>query len=119
MTANILLTNNFREAGLGELCVNLWCHAREHDMYALLPPHQAEICEIVNTCRVNERHLPHPYYPHLWPVSECRHNIFETVACTKEIRTVDLVHLHTLGDDKVLKVAMLHTAVFLVGVYLF
>ena len=116
MTANILCANNVLEACLGELGIYFLSHTREYNLYALFLAHEAEVCKVVYTRRVNERYLTHPYNPDFWPVAECCHYFLEAVAGTEEIWAIYLVHLYTLGNGEMLEVAKLQTALFLIRI---
>ena len=55
----------------------------------------------MHTRGVNERHLTHADDAHLGAAAHVSHHFLELVADSKEIRAVDLVHLHAFGDDEV------------------
>ena len=55
----------------------------------------------MDTRRVYKRHLTHTDDAHLRTVAEARHDFLETVAGTEEVRTVNLVDLHSVGNNQV------------------
>ncbi len=66
---------------------------------------------------VDERYLTHADDTDTGPLMvQSTHDLLETVTGTEEVRTVDLVDLHTLGDGEMLEVAQLEVAVFLLRI---
>ena len=112
MVADVLATEEFDEAVLHEDCLHLGIDAREYYLDVLLLTHKAEVLEVVQACRVDERHLTHAYDAHLGIVAEALHHLLGAVACPEEVRAIDFVYLHALRNGEVLEVARLHVGVF-------
>ena len=75
----------------------------------------------MDSCRINKWYLTHTDDAHLGAttlMTKGTHNLLKTVTSTKEIWAVDLVHLYTLWNGKVLKVAQLEVTLLFFGVNL-
>lgn len=90
-----------------------WLYARKYDLHAPLFRHIAEIPEVLHSCRINERHLSHPYYTH---ASSCLFPLFEflRLRCeAEEIRTVDFINLNSLVDIEIFGILQIRLFVIL------
>ena len=63
--------------------------------------HLAEVLQVVDTRGVDKRHAAHTDNAHLGVAVEARHQVLELVGDAEEVRAVDFVHLHTVGDNEV------------------
>ena len=61
----------------------------------------------MHTGGVDERHLTHTDDAHLRTLLHARHDFLKLVGDAKEVRTVDFVHFHILGDGEVIDVGVL------------
>ena len=64
--------------------------------------HFAEGGQVVDACRVDERHLTHPDDTDLRTVAEACHDVLELGGNAEEVGTVDFIHFYAFGNDKVL-----------------
>ena len=116
---DILLAKELVEARLMEHSLNRGVHAREYHLDALTLRHETEVCEVVDACGVDKRHLTHADdtdtgFQTL--MAQGTHDLLETVTGAEEVRAVDLIHLHTFGDREVFEVTQLEVAVFLLRI---
>ena len=91
--------------------------AREHDGDAVVLAHLTEVLQVVESRGIDERHFSHADDAHLRTLAVACHDVFEAVAGTEEVGTVDFIDLHTFGDGEVFKISTLHVGI-LVEVYL-
>lgn len=110
----MVLAQKLAEAVVLEHAVDIGRDAREHDVRAFAVAHFAEVVQVVDARGINERHAAHADDAHLGMIVEGGHEFLKLVGNAEEVRAVDLVHLHTLGNDEVLFV---HFGIgFVVGV---
>ena len=112
MAADVFFAKRLVEARMLEHTLYIGIYSRQYNLYAFLTTHLAEIGEIVDACGVNKRHLAHPNNTHLGTVAKGSHDLLKLIASTKEIRTIDLIHLYTLGHGEMLEIAT-HICVFI------
>ena len=106
MAADVFLANGVVESCLFESGMHTWVHPRKHHLYVFFLAHGTKVGKVVDTGGIDERHLSHSDDAHLWTVAKGCHNLLKTVSGTEEIRTVDFVDLHSLGDRQMLQIAL-------------
>ena len=111
MVTDVLLTDDALEVIAFEDGLHLLVDTREDDGDTLLLTHHTHVLEVMQSCGVDEGNFTHTDDTDLRVFAIACHDILETVAGTKEVRTVDLIDLHTLGDGEVLQVATLHIGI--------
>ena len=65
----------------------------------------------MQTCGVDKGHFSHTDNTYLGSLTIACHDVLETVTGTEEIRTVDLIHLHMLGDGEMFEVSFCHVSI--------
>ena len=110
VAADVLLAYGIIESCFLKSCMDTWIDSGENNLDALLLAHLAKVGEVVDSGGVYKRYLSHSYDAYLGTVAEGCHNLFETVAGTEEVRTVDFVYLHAFGDGEMLKITLYHVA---------
>ena len=118
MATDIVLAYNIIETCLVELRVNFLGYTRKNNLYTFLLTHLTKVSKVVDTCRVNKWNFTHTDDSYLWSVAKSCHNLLEAVTGTKEVRTIDFVYFNTLRNSKMLYVAKMHIAIFIVWINL-
>ena len=78
-------------------------YAGEDDLYAFPFRHPAQVGQVMNPRRVDERDFPHPDNADLRVVAERDHLFFEFVGDSEKEGPVDLVNLDSFRDDEVFR----------------
>ena len=111
VVADVLLAQQLFKVVSAQYGVDFLVNTRENDSDAFFLTHQTHVLQVVESRRVDERYLTHTNDAHLGTTAIACHDIFETVTCSKEVRTIDLVDLDTLRNGEVLQVASLHVGI--------
>ena len=99
MVADILPANHLHQSRFLQRVEDMVVHARQHQLNAAVLRAQIQLLQVVDTRRVNERHLTHTDNPHLQVVlPDTAANLIKLVGNTEEIRTVYLVHIGVVRD---------------------
>ena len=117
MRTDVLLTQEGIEAGFVEHLLHTRVDTRENHLDALTLRHETEVGEVVDARRIDKGHLSHADDTHLRTLmAQGTHDLLEFITGTEEVRTVDLIDLHTLGNREVFQVAHEEVALLFVGI---
>ena len=116
--ANVLFANEFVEAIFDKNTTYIIVDTRKDNLDTFFFRHLDEIGQVVHACRIDEGHLAHTDDTYLRTFFHAHHHLFELVGYTEEIRAIDFIHFHILGNRQVLNVGILCQVGLCSGVYL-
>ena len=99
MVADILPANHLHQPRFLQRVEHMVIHTRQHQLNAAVLRTQIQLLQVVDTRRVDERHLAHTDNPHLQVIlPDTAANLIKLIGYTEEIRTIYLVHIGMVRD---------------------
>ena len=105
--ANVMRIHLLLDAAGHQLMMHVVIDTGEDDGDALLMAALDEHGEVVHCRRIDERYLTHTDDADgVFLARDMRHDVIKAVRDAEEIRAVDLIYLHAVGDGEVLQVEL-------------
>ena len=99
-----MLAQQFAEPGVLQGGVNILPDSRQHDVGAFATRNGAKVLQVVHTGGIDEGNAAHADDAYQRAVGHGGHQVFKLIGNAEEVGTVNLIYLHTVGNDEVLLV---------------